>query len=231
MLDARHFLDVAAFTRYRYTRAAVASTLGSLASTATSRSLAFLLLQSLQRTHTRDNLAIFAHTMLLEAGLKKDDDNKAVRRWSANPTTYVSYEQWLKRLGVGLFSFWVVFALFYVSTSSSTPSSLASGASALAVDGAAQTNNNKGAGATTMENAFPDETNFLVIGDYGTGSADQVQTAETLKRFASTLEPRPAFVLSTGDQIYEHGCVSLPAIGLGAIACDLTTLRLGLSCL
>lgn len=152
--------------------------------------------------------------MLLEAGLKKDDDNK-VRRWSAGisgNTTYVSYEEWLKRLGVGLFSFWVVFALFYLSSSSSSSSS----APASVLDGvtkngvaAAQSNNNIKA-KSTMGSPFPDETNFIVIGDYGTGSADQVQTADALKNFASTLNPRPAFVISTGDQIYEHGYELIP---------------------
>uniref|UniRef100_K3X283 Calcineurin-like phosphoesterase domain-containing protein n=1 Tax=Globisporangium ultimum (strain ATCC 200006 / CBS 805.95 / DAOM BR144) TaxID=431595 RepID=K3X283_GLOUD len=60
----------------------------------------------------------------------------------------------------------------------------------------------------TYENAFPEETNFIVIGDFGTGSADQVKTSETLKHFAAALDPKPAFVLSTGDQIYEHGISS-----------------------
>lgn len=140
--------------------------------------------------------------MLLEAGLNKDDDNKATRRWSASAPP-LSYEQWLKRLGVGFFSLWVVFALFYMSSSShsTAPPPLGSPTDARqAVDSGWNLQR-------TIESAFPEETNFLVIGDYGTGSADQVMTAEALKRFAASLEPRPAFVLSTGDQIYEHGCV------------------------
>ncbi|TYZ61332.1 hypothetical protein PybrP1_010372 [[Pythium] brassicae (nom. inval.)] len=138
--------------------------------------------------------------MLLEAGLRKDDENKAARRWSAS-TPSLSYEQWLKRLGVGLFSIWVVFALFYVSHSNSTRPPLRAADAQQAADG-------DGDRQRTIESAFPEETNFLVIGDYGTGSADQVATAEAMKHFAASLEPRPAFVLSTGDQIYEHGITS-----------------------
>lgn len=150
--------------------------------------------------------------MLLEAGLKKDDDNK-VRRWSAGipgNTTYVSYEEWLKRLGVGLFSFWVVFALFYLSSSaSSAPASALDGVTTESGVASAPNNNNIKA-KSTLGSPFPDETNFIVIGDYGTGSADQVQTADALKNFASSLDPRPAFVISTGDQIYEHGYEPIP---------------------
>lgn len=152
--------------------------------------------------------------MLLEAGLKKDDDNKAVRRWStgiAGNTTYVTYEEWLKRLGVGLFSFWVVFALFYVSSSSSSPASALDGVTKTA---SMQSNSNVRA-TSTLDSTFPDEANFIVIGDYGTGSPDQVQTADALKNFVSTLDPRPAFVISTGDQIYEHGYeLLIPVDGL-----------------
>lgn len=151
--------------------------------------------------------------MLLEAGLKKGDDNK-VRRWSAGipgNTTYVSYEEWLKRLGVGLFSFWVVFALFYLSSSSSSSSSTpASALDGVTKNGVTTAPSNNIKAKTTMDSPFPDETNFIVIGDYGTGSADQVQTADALKNFASTLNPRPAFVISTGDQIYEHGYELIP---------------------
>lgn len=137
--------------------------------------------------------------MLLEAGLKKDDDDKAARRWSAPAAgaSHVSYEQWLKRLGAAVLSVWLVFALFYMAPSS-PPSSTAT---TVATDAGA------GRLQSTSEIAFPEETNFLVVGDYGTGSAAQEATADALKRFAAALEPRPAFVLSTGDQIYEHGCV------------------------
>jgi hypothetical protein len=140
--------------------------------------------------------------MLLEAGLKRSNDDKAARRWGpggilGNATTYVSYEAWVKRIGFLFFSVWFVFALYYVS-SSSTGSSATMDADA----DAAMNANTMG----TYENAFPEETNFIVIGDFGTGSADQVKTSETLKHFAAALDPKPAFVLSTGDQIYEHGC-------------------------
>jgi hypothetical protein len=59
--------------------------------------------------------------------------------------------------------------------------------------------------AATYEDAFPGSTNFLVIGDYGTGDDSQRQVAKTLEGFASALDPPPAFVLSTGDQVYDHG--------------------------
>lgn len=145
--------------------------------------------------------------MLLEAGLKKrdDNDNKSARRWGSGivgtPTTYVSFEEWVKRIGLAFFTIWMVFALFYVSTSSSTAAATG------ATDYNSATGRDDISTIGTFENAFPEETNFLVIGDFGTGSPDQVKTSEALKHVAATLDPKPAFVVSTGDQVYAHGCV------------------------
>ena len=49
------------------------------------------------------------------------------------------------------------------------------------------------------------ELGFVVMGDYGTGLDGQKRVANQLGRFLSDIQPRPSFVLSTGDQIYDHG--------------------------
>lgn len=50
---------------------------------------------------------------------------------------------------------------------------------------------------------------FIVMGDYGTGLPAQWQVGKQLEAFVSApgLTPRPSFVISTGDQIYDHGLV------------------------
>lgn len=133
--------------------------------------------------------------MLLEAGLKREDPPRHLRRRSSmgNFTTY--YESRLKLAAVGFFSVWVFVIMYY-------------GTASLPMGSTATTNAHSRLEKGSTELAFPEETNFLVIGDYGTGNRDQVKVAETMKRFARTLNPKPAFVLSTGDQIYDHGIQS-----------------------
>ncbi|KAF0689566.1 Aste57867_18985 [Aphanomyces stellatus] len=49
---------------------------------------------------------------------------------------------------------------------------------------------------------------FVVIGDFGTGSSLQAQVATSLGDFVQNAEPPASFVISTGDQIYDHGLLS-----------------------
>ncbi|RHY32801.1 hypothetical protein DYB32_002221 [Aphanomyces invadans] len=49
---------------------------------------------------------------------------------------------------------------------------------------------------------------FVVMGDYGTGTKLQAQVATSLGDFVDATQPRASFVLSTGDQIYDHGLLS-----------------------
>ncbi|TMW66246.1 hypothetical protein Poli38472_004011 [Pythium oligandrum] len=141
--------------------------------------------------------------MHLEAGVKKDDDNKTLHRPQGNALHSNYYERWLKAIGFSLLAFWFVFVIVYWNISSDEPAS--AGRADVALDIPSRTN---AVASGTFENAFPEETNFMVIGDYGTGSEDQVRVAQTLKMFAAAMEPKPSFVLSTGDQIYEHGIAS-----------------------
>jgi hypothetical protein len=137
--------------------------------------------------------------MQLEAGLK-GDDNKAPRRSisSSLSTNYVRYERWVKVIGGSIFAAWAVFALVYwVAFSSPSSTALTAGHE-----------RKPGVKSNTMENGFPGETRFIVVGDYGTGDQSQVKVAEALKLHVAVLDPPPAFVISTGDQIYEHGWVA-----------------------
>ncbi|KDO28014.1 hypothetical protein SPRG_20177 [Saprolegnia parasitica CBS 223.65] len=49
---------------------------------------------------------------------------------------------------------------------------------------------------------------FIVVGDFGTGSATQALVAASMSDFVNHTQPHAAFVLSTGDQIYDHGMLS-----------------------
>ncbi|OQS00951.1 tartrate-resistant acid phosphatase type 5 [Achlya hypogyna] len=49
---------------------------------------------------------------------------------------------------------------------------------------------------------------FIVIGDFGTGSELQAQVAASLGNFVNHTLPQASFVVSTGDQIYDHGMLS-----------------------
>ncbi|CAK4118895.1 unnamed protein product [Aphanomyces euteiches] len=55
---------------------------------------------------------------------------------------------------------------------------------------------------------------FIVMGDFGTGSKLQAQVATSLGDFVQATKPSASFVISTGDQIYDHGLLSAddPAI-------------------
>jgi len=48
---------------------------------------------------------------------------------------------------------------------------------------------------------------FIVIGDYGTGLPSQFKVADALSGFVDDINPKISFVISTGDQIYDHGYV------------------------
>lgn len=153
--------------------------------------------------------------MLLEEGHARSDDadaRKKPRRSGVN--VYGRYERCARALTIGVFGVWMLFVLVYYSGSHAPTAAgrvSTSGGRAKAADRVVSN-------AATYEDAFPESTNFLVIGDYGTGDASQRQVAKTFEGFASTLDPPPAFVLSTGDQVYEHGygciCCCLLVTGL-----------------
>ena len=50
-----------------------------------------------------------------------------------------------------------------------------------------------------------DSIGFYVIGDFGHGGKDQLNVASLMETVATTVPQKPEFVISTGDQIYEHG--------------------------
>ena len=50
---------------------------------------------------------------------------------------------------------------------------------------------------------------FIVIGDYGTGLDGQWTVSRQMSQFARLVRPQPSFIISTGDQIYDHGWVVL----------------------
>ena len=140
--------------------------------------------------------------MLLEAGLKKDDDRKPLRGSLRDIMTdgFASglYEKRMRYSAVGLFAIWMTFMLFHLGSSNTNVSSTLQGNT-----NAADTRHPISTEST--ENASPDEIDFVVFGDYGTGTDSQIQVAHTMRKFVSTLDAKISFVLSTGDQIYEHG--------------------------
>ncbi|DAZ98099.1 TPA: hypothetical protein N0F65_005261 [Lagenidium giganteum] len=159
-------------------------------------------------------IALCVHTaaMNLEAGLKKDDSGRPLRRsfTSGSSNAPWRYEHWLKCVSFGFLGAWVLFVLFYWSSApdanyDSKTTTLRNTDSVVNVHADTAT---KSPTEATFEAAFPQETNFIVMGDYGTGSPDQVKVADTLKKFVGTLQPKPAFVVSTGDQVYDHGLTS-----------------------
>ncbi|KAF4323343.1 hypothetical protein JM18_000480 [Phytophthora kernoviae] len=143
--------------------------------------------------------------MQLEAGLRKREDHddgkdrhSRVRRgsgWSCNTQGANNYERWVKIIALGSLGFWLVFVLFYWQ-SSATPSA--------AMKQTAAQNKALNAHPSMME-GFPETTNFIAFGDFGTGDENQRKVALALENYTATMEPPPAFVLSTGDQIYDHG--------------------------
>ncbi|OQR89913.1 tartrate-resistant acid phosphatase type 5 [Thraustotheca clavata] len=54
----------------------------------------------------------------------------------------------------------------------------------------------------------PAPLGFIVMGDFGIGSSVQTQVASSLADFVDNSTPRASFVVSTGDQIYDHGMLS-----------------------
>jgi hypothetical protein len=143
--------------------------------------------------------------MLLEAGLNRKDDSKAVRRnfGTANrQSNGISYEQWVKLISCGFFTVWLTFLVVY--TSIINPRSINEERDTYRVINAEVKNN--------PVHTNKEETNLIVIGDYGTGTESQVQVAETLKNFVSNLSPKASFILSTGDQIYDHGYVDITVL-------------------
>ncbi|CAI5701891.1 unnamed protein product [Peronospora effusa] len=108
-----------------------------------------------------------------------------------------NYEQWVKLIAVGSLGVWTIFALFFWHMYV-TP----------AKQGTAIKSRNYNKTPSILD-GFPVETNFIVFGDFGTGDENQRKVAMALENYVSTMDPPPAFVLSTGDQIYDHGIESV----------------------
>lgn len=146
--------------------------------------------------------------MQLEEGIAarnvSDDDRKKPRRqWRHWVAAFGRYERCARVGTLGIFALWVMFLFIYYS--SRTPKTARATVAAAGGDANRGRIANPDAHAAAWEVAFPDSTNFLVIGDYGTGDTNQRQVAKGFASFAAALDPPPAFVVSTGDQIYEHG--------------------------
>ncbi|GMF20387.1 unnamed protein product [Phytophthora fragariaefolia] len=149
--------------------------------------------------------------MQLEAGLRKreeledgKDRHAAVRRgnggWGAALHGAANYEHWVKLIALGSLGVWVIFALFFWHT----------GAAA----GRQTAHKTRDFNAQpSILNGFPEATNFIAFGDFGTGDENQRKVALALENYTTTMDPPPAFVLSTGDQIYDHGLVRLGGDG------------------
>ncbi|KAJ0392889.1 hypothetical protein ATCC90586_001235 [Pythium insidiosum] len=135
--------------------------------------------------------------VLLEEGAREHDNAKDKRKSFAATinATYLHYEKVVKMVVLAIVGAWGVIVLGYVIFAPSK-----------ATAGDVITVQNAPGGIA--EDAFPLSTRFLVIGDYGTGDDSQIKVAQTFKKHAGSLDPRPAFVISAGDQVYEHGITS-----------------------
>uniref|UniRef100_A0AAV1VGZ1 Calcineurin-like phosphoesterase domain-containing protein n=1 Tax=Peronospora matthiolae TaxID=2874970 RepID=A0AAV1VGZ1_9STRA len=146
--------------------------------------------------------------MQLEEGLRMREEHHAGRdrhsavrrstnRWRAPASrngALTSYERWVKVIALGSLSVWTIFALFFWH-SGVGPASQVTGTLRLPSGDSVK--------------AFPEETNFIAIGDFGTGNESQRKVALALENFTSRMDPPLAFVLSTGDQIYDQGIESV----------------------
>nr|CCA23240.1 tartrateresistant acid phosphatase type 5 putative [Albugo laibachii Nc14] len=149
--------------------------------------------------------------MLLEAGLcKKNDDDfrNEVPRLTAQCSTYQynavsKYEHWLKVASCSFLCFWLLtISYHWLASSSVSPSHV----DPLEEEGVLSDEIYHIDVGNELINSQP--THFLVVGDYGTGTEPQAQVAAAMGRLASTMDPAPIFVISTGDQIYNSGIQS-----------------------
>ncbi|KAI9921179.1 hypothetical protein PsorP6_000414 [Peronosclerospora sorghi] len=138
--------------------------------------------------------------MQLEEGFRKREDHDdgkdrhaAVRRgrWSSHLNGAYNYERWVKLIALGSLGIWMLFVLLFWHTGLGS-----------AKEGS-QSRNYKI--QPSLDDGFPAETNFIVLGDFGTGDENQTKVAKALEKYTSTMKPPPAFVLSLGDQIYDRG--------------------------
>ncbi|KAE9046431.1 hypothetical protein PR002_g1659 [Phytophthora rubi] len=148
--------------------------------------------------------------MQLEAGLRKreehedgNDRHSAVRRgnssWSTAFHGAANYERWVKLIALGSLGVWMLFVLFFWHTGVAPAVSVGKQTATRARNYNVQ---------PSILDGFPEETNFIAFGDFGTGDESQRRVAMALENFTATMDPPPAFVLSTGDQIYDHGIES-----------------------
>ncbi|CEG43973.1 acid phosphatase [Plasmopara halstedii] len=140
--------------------------------------------------------------MQLEEGVRKREEHEGKSRHLISPRSSsgwntalhgtASYERWVKYIALGSLGVWMIFVLFFWHTSvAPTP---------IANQRTTKIKINK-----TIPSSFPEKTTFIAFGDYGTGDTYQRSVALALENFTATMDPPPAFVLSTGDQIYDNG--------------------------
>lgn len=144
--------------------------------------------------------------MQLEEGLRKREehdegkDRHLLRRRNDNGLNLANfgalhYERWVKLIALGSLGVWLIFVLSFWHAG---------------VTPALGVTTTKNIDATSAQrNLYPQETNFIALGDFGTGDENQRKVALALENFTATMHPPPAFVLSTGDQIYDRGYVCI----------------------
>jgi hypothetical protein len=146
--------------------------------------------------------------MQLEEGLRKReeyDDGKDRHKatvshsnsWGAALHGATNYERWVKLIALGSLGVWMIFVLFFWQTGVAPATAGKQTASAVKNFNA----------QPSILGGFPEMTNFIAFGDFGTGDESQRKVADALENFTATMDPPPSFVLSTGDQIYDHGRV------------------------
>ncbi|KAF1772813.1 Metallo-dependent phosphatase-like [Phytophthora cactorum] len=148
--------------------------------------------------------------MQLEEGLRKrEEHDEGKDRHSSTPRSNsgwstafhgaTNYEHWVKIIALGSLGVWIIFVLFFWHT----------GVAPAPVAKQTATNTKTINTEPSILDGFPKDTNFIAFGDFGTGDENQRRVALALANFTATMDPPPAFVLSTGDQIYEHGIESV----------------------
>ncbi|GLD92755.1 hypothetical protein PINS_up001334 [Pythium insidiosum] len=164
--------------------------------------------------------------VLLEEGTREHATTNAKdKRKSFAATinaTYLHYEKVVKTVVIAIVGAWVVIVLAYVVFAPKAHDHDHADANVL------QTTGNGGRGIA--EDAFPLSTRFLVIGDYGTGDESQIKVAQAFKKHAASLDPRPAFVISAGDQVYEHGSVCWSLLRIASLPLRLAAYGLTRCC-
>lgn len=160
------------------------------------------------KDYIRLQSTLFWDNMHLEEGVRrreereehegKDRQSAAPRcnsGWKSSFYGAANCERWVKIIALGSLNIWMIFVLFFWRIGvAPTPE---------ANQRARRSKIYKS--APLASSGFPRETNFIALGDYGTGDQVQRKVALALENFTATMNPPPAFILSTGDQIYNNG--------------------------